>query len=152
MPYEEGIARIYSSNYDIDAQNFMGVVYAYVDSYGYSALLEFVEQQIKSSGGTDDDVSKKHKEIALARKRIESLGISVASVHDMPMMKGISTLLDDELKTRAKPRKKHKFSEINSVKEPSGGIRYMCKPTIHSEKGEFKRTTIASSVGGSRVE
>uniref|UniRef100_UPI003FF02292 hypothetical protein n=1 Tax=Lachnospira sp. TaxID=2049031 RepID=UPI003FF02292 len=152
MPYEEGIARIYSSNYDIDAQNFMGVVYAYVDSYGYSALLEFVEQQIKSSGGTDDDVSKKHKEIALARKRIESLGISVASVHDMPMMKGISTLLDDELKTRAKPRKKHKFSEINSVKEPSGGIRYMCKPTIHSEKGEFKRTTIASSVGGSREE
>ena len=92
-------------------------------------MLEFVEQQIKSSGGTDDD-SKKHKEIALARKRIESLGISVASVHDMPMMKGISTLLDDELKTRAKPRKKHKFSEINSVKEPSGGIRYMCKPRI----------------------
>ena len=73
-------------------------------------------------------------------------------MHDMPMMKGISTLLDDELKTRAKPRKKHKFSEINSVKEPSGGIRYMCKPTIHSEKGEFKRTTIASSVGGSREE
>lgn len=150
--YEEGLARIYASKYDLDTQNLMGAVYAYVDSHGYSTLLEFVEQQIKSSGGSDADISNKHKEIAKIRKQIESLGISVAPVQNVATMKGISTLLDEELKAREKPRKKHKFSEINPAKEPSGGIRYMCKPTIYSEMGEFKRTTIASSVGGTREE
>ena len=28
----------------------------------------------------------------------------------------------------------------------------MCKPTIYSETGEFKRTSVASSVGGTREE
>lgn len=152
LTYEEGLARIYATKYDLDTQNLMGAVYAYVDSHGYSALLEFVEQQIKASGGSDADVSNKHKEIAKIRMQIEALGISVAPVQNVASMKGISTLLDEELKAREKPRKKHKFSEINPTKEPSGGIRYMCKPTIYSEMGEFKRTTIASSVGGTREE
>ena len=152
LTYEEGLARIYATKYDLDTQNLMGAVYAYVDSHGYSALLEFVEQQIKASGGSDADVSNKHKEIAKIRMQIEALGISVAPVQNVASMKGISTLLDEELKAREKPRKKHKFSEINPAKEPSGGIRYMCKPTIYSEMGEFKRTTIASSVGGTREE
>ena len=152
LTYEEGLARIYATKYDLDTQNLMGAVYAYVDSHGYSALLEFVEQQIKASGGSDADVSNKHKEIAKIRMQIEALGISVAPVQNVASMKGISTLLDEELKAREKPRKKHKFSEINPAKEPSGGIRYMCKPTIYSETGEFKRTSIASGVGGSREE
>lgn len=152
LTYEEGIARIYASKYDLDTLNLMGAVYAYVDSHGYSALLEFVEQQIKVFGGTDADVSNKHKEIAKIRKKIEALGISVASVHDVESMKGISTLLDEELKMRAKPRKKHKFCEIKPVIQDSGRKRYMCKPTIYSETGEFKRTSIASGVGGTREE
>lgn len=152
LTYEEGVARIYASNYDLQTQNTMGAVYAYVDSYGYSALLGELEQTIKANGGTDADVINKHKEIAQIRKQIEALGIAVTTIHNVASMKGIGTLLDDELTARAKPRKKHKFSEIKPVKEPSGRIRYMCKPTIQSEIGEFKRTTIASSVGGSREE
>lgn len=152
VTYEEGIARIYASKYDLQTQNTMGAVYAYSDSYGYSALLDEVERTIKANGGSDADVSNKHKEIAKIRKQIEALGISVAPVQGVASMKGVSTLLDEELKARAKPRKKHKFSEIKPVKEPSGRIRYMCKPTIHSETGEFKRTTVASSVGGTREE
>ena len=152
LTYEEGIARIYASNYDLDTQNTIGAVYAYVDSYGYSALLDELAQAIKANGGTDADVISKHKEIAHIRKQIEALGISVTPVHNASAMKGISTLLDGELTARAKPRKKHKFSEITSVTEPSDGIRYMCKPTIYSETGVFRRTTIASSVGGTREE
>lgn len=152
LTYEEGLARIYASKYDLNTQNFMGAVYAYVDSHSYSALLEFTEQQIKASGGTDAEVKSKHKEIAKARKKLEVLGISVAPVHDMASMKGISTLLDEELTARAKPHKKHKFSEINPIEEPSGGVRYMCKPTIYSSAGKYQRTTIASSVGGTREE
>lgn len=150
LTYEQGVARIYASNYDITTQNTMGAVYAYADSFGYSALLDDMAQAIKANGGSDDDVSNKHKEIAKIRKQIEALGISVAPVQGVPTMKGINTLLDEELK--AKPRKKHKFSEIKPVKEPSGRIRYMCKPTIYSKTGEFKRTSIASSVGGTREE
>lgn len=152
LTYEQGIARIYDSDYDITTQNTMGAVYAYADSFGYSALLDDVAQAIKANGGSDDDISNKHKEIAKIRKQIESLGISVAPVQGVSAMKGISTLLDEELRTKAKPRKKHKFSEIKPVKEPSGRIRYMCKPTIYSKTGEFKRTSIASSVGGTREE
>ena len=152
LTYEEGIARIYASKYELQIQNTMGAVYAYADSFGYSALLDEVERSIKANGGSDADVSNKHKEIAKIRKQIEALGISVAPVQDVTSMKGVSTLLDEELKKRAKPRKKHKFSEIEPRKEPSGGVRYMCKPTIYLETGKFKRTTIASSVGGTREE
>ncbi len=152
LTYEEGIARIYASKYDLKTRNTMGAVYAYTDSFGYSALLDEVERTIKANGGSDADVSNRHKEIAKSRKQIEALGISVAPVQGVSSMKGVSTLLDEELKARAKPRKKNKFSEIKPVKEPSGRIRYMCKPTIYSETGEFKRTTIASSVGGTREE
>lgn len=152
LTYEEGIARIYASKCDLQTQNTMGAVYAYVDSYGYSALLDDVERAIKAKGGTDADVSKKYKEIAKIRKQIEALGISVASVQDMVTIKGISTLLDEELKVRAKPRKKHKFCEIKEVPVESGKTRFMCKPTIYSETGDFKRTTIASSTDGTREE
>lgn len=152
LTYEEGVARIYASNYDLQTQNTMGAVYAYADSFGYSALLDDLARAIKTNGGTDVDVSNKHKEIAKIRKQIEALGVSVASVGNVASMRGVSGLLDDELKARAKPRKKHKFSEIKPVKEPSGGIRYMCKPTIYSETGEFKRTSVASDVGGTREE
>lgn len=152
LTYDEGLARIHASKYDQQTQNKMGVVYAYADLFGYSALLDKVAQAVKANGGSDADVKSKHKEIAKIRKQIEALGISVAAVHDVASIKGISTLLDEELKARAKPRKKHKFSEIKPVKEPSGRIRYMCKPTIYSETGEFKRTTISSSVGGTREE
>lgn len=152
LTYEQGVARIYASNYDIDTQNTMGAVYAYADSFGYSSLLDELERTIKANGGSDADVSNKHKEIAKIRKKIEALGISVAPVKGVPSMKGISTLLDEELTAKAKPRKKHKFSEIKPVDEPSGGKRFMCKPTIYSETGEFKRTSVASSVGGTREE
>ena len=152
LTYEEGVARIYDSTYDIDTQNFMAAVYAYTSSNGYPALLEFIEQQIKGSGGIESDVRRKYKDIAKARKQLERLGISVASVHDMQSIKGVSTLLDEELKVRAKPRKKHKFCEIKPTHVESGRIRYMCKPTIYSETGDFKRTTIASSTGGTREE
>lgn len=152
LTYEEGIARIYASKYDLQTQNAMGAVYAYVDSYGYSALLDYMERTIKAKGGSEADVINKHKEIAKIRKQIEALGISVASVQDMETIKGISTLLDEELKARAKPRKKHKFCEIKEVPVESGKTRFMCKPTIYSETGEFKRTTVASSTGGTREE
>lgn len=152
LTYEEGLARIYASNYGIDEQNLMGAVYAYVDSHSYSALLEFVERQIKDSGGSDADVAEKYKDITKARKKLEVLGISVASVHDIETIKGISTLLDEALKARAKPRKKHKFCEIKEVSVESGKTRFMCKPTIYSETGDFKRTTIASSTDGTREE
>lgn len=152
LTYEDGLARIYSSIYDIDTQNFMAAVYVYTSSDGYPALLEFIEEQIKGSGGTEADVRRKYKDIAKARKQLERLGISVASVHDMQSIKGVSTLLDEELKVRAKPRKKHKFCEIKPVPVESGRTRYMCKPTIYSETGDFKRTTIASSTGGTREE
>ena len=152
LTYKEGIKRIYSSKYDLKMKNAMGAVYAYSDSFGYSALLDEVEQIIKANGGTDADVSNKYKEIAKIRQKIESLSISVSPVQGVASMKGVSTLLDEELRARAKPRKKHKFSEIKPIKEVSGGIRYMCKPTIYSETGEFKRTTIASSIGGTREE
>lgn len=152
MTYEQGIARIYASDYDITTQNTMGAVYAYADSFGYSALLDDMAQAIKANGGSDDDVSNKHKEIAKIRKQIEALGISVAPVQKVSAMKGISTLLDEELKAKAKPRKKHKFSEIKPVPVESGKQRYMCKPTIYSKTGEFKRTSIAGSVGGTREE
>lgn len=152
LTYEEGIARIYASNYDLDTQNTIGAVYAYVDSYGYSALLDELAQAIKANGGTDADVISKHKEIAQIRKQIEALGISVTPVHNVSAMKGISTLLDDELTARAKPRKKHKFSEITEVPVASKKTRFMCKPTIYSEIGELKRTAIASSTGGTREE
>lgn len=152
LTYEEGVARIYDSTYDIDTQNLMAAVYAYTSSNGYPALLEFIEQQIKGSGGIESDVRRKYKDIAKARKQLERLGISVASVHDMQSIKGVSTLLDEELKVRAKPRKKHKFCEIKPTHVESGRIRYMCKPTIYSETGDFKRTTIASSTGGTREE
>ena len=152
LTYEDGLARIYTSNYDIDTQNLMGGIYAYASSHGYSAVLEFVEQQIKASGGSDADVVKKHKEIAKARKKLEALGVSVASVHDMEAIKGISTLLDDELKVRAKPRKKHNFCEITEKDVKSGKKRFVCNPTIYSDTGVFKRTCVASSTGGTREE
>ena len=152
LTYEEGIERIYASNYDQQTRNSMGAVYTFVADRGYAAFLDDVEQIMKSQGGTSADVSEKHKEIAQIRKKIESLGISVISVHNMASKKGISTLLDEELKMRAKPRKKHKFCEVKPVPVESGRIRYMCKPTIYSEEGEFKRTTIASRVGGTREE
>lgn len=152
LTYEEGIARIFASNYDLQTQNAMGTVYAYIDSYGYSALLEYVEQAIISGGGTDADVASRFKEIVQIRKQIEALGVSVAAVKNQASMRGISGLLDDELRTRAKPRKKHRFSDIKPVREPSGGIRYMCKPTIQLKDGRRKRTSIAGSIGGTREE
>lgn len=152
LTYEEGVDRIFASKYDLKTQNYMGAVYAYVDSNGYSALLEFAEQEIKAKAGSDTDVINKFKEIAQIRKQIEALGISISSVHNMASKRGISGLLDDELKARAKPRKKHKFAEIKPVREPSGGIRYMCKPTIQRKDGTRGRTSIASEVGGTREE
>lgn len=152
LTYDEGIKRIYASDYDLLTKNKMGAVYAYVHNNGYSALLEHCKKKILSQGGTDSEVRKKHKEIVEARKNIEALGMSVASVNEITAMKGISTLLDEELKARAKPRKKHKFSEINPIREPSGGIRYMCKPTLYKADGTRGRTTIASSIGGTRED
>ena len=152
LTYEEGVTRIYASKYDLLAQNAMGAVYAYMDSHSYSVLLDEVERKVRDNGGTDADVKSKHQEIVNIRKKLEVLGISVAPVKGKEIMKGISTLLDDEVQVREKPRKKHKFSEIKPVTEPSGRVRYKCKPTIFSETGEFKRTTIASSVGGTREE
>lgn len=152
LSYEEGVARIYASKYDLQTQNYMGAVYAYTSSNSYSALLEFAEQEIKDKGGSDADVSDKFKEIAQIRKQIEALGVSITSVNNMESKRGVSSLLDDELKARAKPRKKHKFAEIKPVREPSGGIRYMCKPTIQQKDGTRGRTSIASDVGGTREE
>lgn len=152
LTYEEGVARIYASKYDLLTQNAMGAVYAYMDSHSYSALLDEVEHRVRGNGGTDTDVKSKHQEIFNIRKKLEMLGVSVASVKYVDSMKGISTLLDDASVAKVKPRKKHKFSEIKPVTEPSGRVRYKCKPTIFSETGEFKRTTIASSVGGTREE
>lgn len=152
LTYEHGIARINASNYDKVTRDKMTIVYAYTNSDSYSALLDEVARTIKANGGSDTDVTDIHKDIATIRKKIEALGISIAPVQGVSSMKGISTLLDEELTAKAKPRKKHKFSEIKPVTEPSGGKRFMCKPTIYSKTGEFKRTSVASDVGGTRED
>lgn len=156
LTYEQGVARINASNHDKVTRDKMVIVYAYTKSESYSALLDDVARTIKANGGSDADVTDIHKDIAMLRKHIEALGISVASVQGVSSMKGISTLLDEELTARAKPRKKHQFSEIVKVpvKRVKGhdSSRYMCKPTIQLEDGTIDRTSIASSVGGTREE
>lgn len=152
LTYDEGIQRIFASNYDQQTKNEMGAVYAYVYDNGYSGLLDYSRQKILSQGGAECDVNKKYKEIAEIRKCIEALNMSIVAVHDVTSKKGISTLLDEELKARAKPRKKHKFCDIKPVREPSGGIRYACKPTLYRVDGTKNRTTIASHIGGTREE
>lgn len=152
LTYEQGLARINASNYDKVTRDKMTIVYAYTKSDSYSSLLDEVARTIKANGGSDTDVTDTHKDVATIRKKIEALGISVAPVQGVASMKGISTLLDEELTAKAKPRKKHKFSEIKPVTEPSGGKRFMCKPTIYSKTGEFKRTSVASDIGGTRED
>ena len=149
VSYEEGVRRIYDSQYTLEEKNAMSSVYAYVYDNGYSALLDYCKGEVLSHGGDDAAVKKKYKELSDIKAKIEGLGVSVAAVHNTTAMKGIGTLLDEELKRRAKPRKKHKFSEIMFVSESA---RYMCKPTLYKEDGTRGRTSIASSVGGTREE
>lgn len=150
--YEEGCSKIYGSNYDLDTKNAMGAVYAYAYDNGYGALLNYIKQEILSKGGTVSDVENAHKHIADVRKKLQVLGIALAPSGGIGMIKGISTLLDEALVERRKPRKKSAFSEIVPITEPSGGIRYRCKPTLYRIDGTTYRTSIASKIGGTREE
>lgn len=147
LTYDEAIQRIYQSGYGICEQNKMAAIYAYVRDNGYSALLDYVKQRILACGGTEMDVCAKHKEIFMARTCIETLGISIASIHNSYSFKGISTLVDEAVADRAKLRKKSAFGKIKPYKQPNGKVRYQSNVTLYSPDGSSKRHTLAGKVG-----
>lgn len=149
LAYDEAVAIIYASEYELQEQNRMAAIYAYVYDNGYPALLDYFKQNVLSHGGTEAVVGDYYKEVAQIRKRIEALGISIASVHSDTSVKGISTVLDEELKAREKPRKKRRFCNIIRVHEKSGNVRYKCNPTLHHADGTTYRPSVSGAVGGS---
>lgn len=152
LPYDQAVREIYSSPCDIRSQNRMGSVYAYVSLHGYPALLDYLSQEITAMGGTEEDVARMKKEVNMARKSLEKMGISVASIEGEQPMKGIVTLLEEESVKRRRQRKKGRFCNIRPCQERSGGIRFKCNPTLHHADGTTFRRSLSGKVGGTREE
>lgn len=148
VSYREGMKIIDGSRYSESMKQFLKIVYTASTNYGFQYFMKDCMEHEQEMGGGDV-----RKDLLDARKKIESLGISVAGLsQDEVQMMGKDTLpninhlvrqikVDKEIK-----REKAHFAKIYLEAKNK---RFRCNPTIHDFDGKGIRKSFA---GGSMEE
>lgn len=148
VTYDEAMHIIEVSPYGQDEKRRLQLLYASVDSFGYSGTIKILADQC----GWDETVCK--KKMNQCRKKIEALGISIAGL----------SLEDVELSGRTRLesiadvlQKEWDAGNIRKSKGAFGGMKYdarhgrwKCNFTYHDAAGASHRTTIAGRKGETR--
>jgi len=148
----EALSRIYQSKYSEAVQDDLSIMYENIKCVGYQKYIETEIGILKVQGASKCEIEETIKSIKAKRKKLEDIGISIATTEIAPALTNINTLLEQQMIKTKKPRKKGKFGAIYEVPEPSGKTRFKCNASLYNFDGTKKRYSVASSVGGTREE
>lgn len=148
----DALSIIYNSDYSDAVQEKLSYAFTMISKAGYKAYYNMELGLLEKLNAPTDEVEKKKKELKDIRKKLEKIGISVASTSVIGATKNINTLIEEQCLKTKKPRKKSKFATIREITEASGKTRFKCNPSIHLFDGSTTRPSIASSTGGTKEE
>ncbi|MGD9581992.1 MAG: hypothetical protein AB7V50_11515, partial [Vampirovibrionia bacterium] len=148
----DALGIIFTADYSEDLQEKLSVFYESVKYYGYRSYVEIEVALLKTQSKSNAEIEAWIKQSKEYRMMLEEIGISVAASDIGNSLININTLIEEQCNKTKKPRAKKNFAEVFECKEPSGKSRYKCNPSLRQFDGSKKRTSLASSVGGSREE
>lgn len=149
----DALSRIYQSKHSEKVQNELGVMYENIKCIGYKNYIETQIGLLTIQGASQIQIDEAVKAIKENRKKLEDMGISVASTDIVQAQTNINELLEQHLLRTRKPRKKGKFGAIIEITEPGGKKRFKCNVSLHNFDGHMrKRISIASPSGGTKEE
>ena len=117
---------IYDSVFSESVKDELSGMYSMVKGMGYKKYIDAEVARLNYLGASPDEIKKAVTKIKDDRKKLESIGVSVASTDIVQAQTNINELLEQQLLRTRKPRKKGKFGAIIEITEPGGKKRFKC--------------------------